>query len=376
MLLTKINQFISARLSNISWRNKILILCLFFSSCLVVLALASGYFVINEAKELKQLTEVTNKKVAVVNKVSQTVISMSRDQAHLILASERSETRAAAIQAIKSSSDLDQALHELETVLPKNPLVTRLMELRNQIKPIQLQIVKAARNNNDTVALDTSKPIEQLVFEIEALAFAIVNEQQVLLSETLLQKEKATLQKLFTFGIAILVFIALAILLGVYASVLVTKPMRMLEASMQKLSEGDLQIESPAVIGRDEVGKMVKATFHTVKTLHEIVCNISEESNVVTKEAGSVNSTAMGIRHETDSLCSNIEGIKNDADRMNQTTHSAMQQLGEAASKAEDTANTAQNATSKLSNTTQRFEDFQNTIEHTANVTQELSATA
>jgi len=375
-MINRINQSFTRVLSNISWRNKILGLTTFFSICLVILSIAAGYTVLDVVKESKKTTETTSEKISAANRVSEAVLAMSRDQALLILETDRKATRLASIQAIKASADLDEILHELKIVISDNQLVLRLVELRENIKPNQLDIIKAARSNNDELALKYSKSIEQTAGEIEALIFAIVNEQQMLLRETLEEHEQLTIKKVITLGIFTAVFIVLSIIFSVYASFVVTKPMKMLETSMQSLSEGDLRMEPPSEVGSDEVGRMVNATCRTVKNLHEIVGKISDGSRVVTEEASTVNSTADGIRNDADLLYAGIDTIKNDADRMNHTTQRAMQQLGEAANKAQETADTAQNATEKLSDTTQRFEDFQNTIEHTANVTQELSSTA
>jgi len=376
MIINKINQSFTRVLSNISWRNKILGLTIFFSTCLVILSITTGYTVLNVVKESKEATETTSERISAANRVSEAVLTMSRDQALLILETDRKATRLASIQAIKASSDLDEMSHKLKSVISDNQLVLRLVELRESIKPIQLDIIKAARKNDDVLALKQAKSIEQITHEIEALIFAIVNEQQMILRETLDNQEQITLEKVITLGVFTAVFIVFSIIFSVYASFIVVKPMKMLELSMQSLSEGDLRMNSPSEVGSDEVGRMVNATCRTVKNLHEIVGKISDGSRVVTEEASTVNSTADGIRNDADLVHAGIDTIKHDADRMNHTTQRAMQQLGDAANKAQETADTAQNATLKLSETTRRFEDFQNTIEHTANVTQELSSTA
>ncbi len=375
-MLKSINQNFTRWLSNISWRNKILIFTTFFSVSLIVLSVTAGYTIFNEVKEIKKATEATSEKINAANQVNNAVIAMSRDQALVIIATDRKETRLASVQAIKASANLDELLHKLKSEIPGNQLVSRLLDLHDSIKPIQLEIIKEARKNNDELALQKTKSIEQITFEIEALIFAIVNEQQMTFQDALANQENLTLKKLVTSGVIVTVFILLAIVFSVYASFIVTKPMKMLKASMQDLSEGDLRLEAPIDVGSDEVGHMVNATFRTVQNLHDIVGNISDGSGVVTKEAGAVNVTAHNIRSDADLLYASIDTIKTDADQMNETTKNAMQQLGNAATKAQETADTAQNATSKLSNTTQRFESFQDTIEHTANVTRELSATA
>jgi len=369
------NSFFEKRLGNISWRSKILIMTSFFSVCLIVLSVAAGYTVFNEVKQLKSAIESTSEKISVANRVSEAVMSMSRDQAMLILATDRKETRLGSVQAIKASAELDEILHNLKSMLPDNQLVSRLVELREKIKPIQLDIIKAARKNNDVLAMDKAKSIEQMATEIEALIFAITNEQQMSLNEGLAVQQDMTIRKVIVIGIGVAAFIFLAFIFSIYASFIVIKPMKMLEKSMRAVSEGDLRLEPPTEIGTDEVGHMVQATFRTVNNLHDIVGKISESSTEVTDGAAVVNSTADQIRNDADVLFAGISTIKNEADAVNSTTQIAMEKLGDAAQKAQETEQTVQNSTQKLTETTRNFEEFQNNIEHTAKVTQELSDT-
>jgi len=371
-----IKQVFEKKIANIRWRNKILIMTGFFSLCMIGISVVAGFTIFNEVKVMRHEIETAENKISIANRVGEAILSMSRDQAKLILAEDKKQTRMGAIQAIKASADLDEILHNLKAELPQNQLVVRLSQLRAEIKPKQLDIIKAARKNNDARAIKLSNDIEQTATEIEALIFAITNEQRMILDDKLVAHQDATIRNIIVSGIGLAVFILFAVMLSIFTATVVTRPMKMLEQSMQSIADGDLRLETPSWYGSDEVGQMVKATCKTVSNLHEIIGKISSGSNVLKEEASIVNSTSENIRKDTDVLHNNVNMIKQDADAVNQTTHSAMGQLDEAAEKAQETAETAETASEKLSQTTRSFEEFQDTIEHTAQVTQELSNTA
>ncbi len=362
-------------LSNISWRNKILLFTGFFSFFIVALSVVAGYALIKEVKDLRSAFEESAEKVDVTNNVGTAILEVAKTQAVLISMEDEEERAMAADMALAAAAALDDNMNQLLAALPDNPIVERLNELRQQSRDGQLRIIELARQNRDTEALAIVREIEQTVSELEALIIAIINQQRVSMGEVLDAQEAAAMQQVTWLGVLVAGGVLLAIVFSVYVAHLVTKPMKLLEQAMASLAQGDLRVEVPEA-GRDEVGRMVKAMGSTIRDLHAIMTKVSNSSSRLSQEAKHVAAAADSMQGITNSLNDNVGAIKQDAEVVNDSVATAAQQLGQTTDKAQEAAETAQTAAAKLTETAKNFQQFQNTIEHTAEVTQELAETA
>lgn len=368
-------EFIERKINNISWRNKLLLFTGLFSIFFITLAVYASFVLFNKTTELSNSFLSANDKISIAADFSNTVQIMRKNQALLIVESEKKATRLASIEAIRSSSVLDEKLHILDETLPGDPLVFRLAEIRETIKPIQMEVIKAARRNKDALAMQKAYSINDLSTEMEALITTIINQQRSDMDDLILMKKDQVKHKIFIFGITVGCGIILSIILSFYISRLLGKPLALLEKRMNAISEGDLT-QTINQSAKDETGKIARAMNKTINNLHTIIEKINSGSLTVEKESNLINNTANTIRTSSQALHKNIFIIQTDAKLVNSTTISAVKQLKSASVQAQETAAAAEGNASQLSKTTRNFENFQNTIEHTAEVTQELSITA
>lgn len=368
-------EFIERKINNISWRNKLLLFTGLFSIFFITLAVYASFVLFNKTTELSNSFLSANDKISIAADFSNTVQIMRKNQALLIVESEKKATRLASIEAIRSSSVLDEKLHILDETLPGDPLVFRLAEIRETIKPIQMEVIKAARRNKDALAMQKAYSINDLSTEMEALITTIINQQRSDMDDLILMKKDQVKHKIFIFGITVGCGIILSIILSFYISRLLGKPLALLEKRMNAISEGDLT-QTINQSAKDETGKIGRAMNKTINNLHTIIEKINSGSLTVEKESNLINNTANTIRTSSQALHKNIFIIQTDAKLVNSTTISAVKQLKSASVQAQETAAAAEGNASQLSKTTRNFENFQNTIEHTAEVTQELSITA
>ncbi len=362
-------------LGNISWRNKILLFTGFFSACVIALSLVAGYALIKNVKDLRAAFEASADRVDVTNEVGAAILAVAKTQAALISMKEEGERALAAELALAASAALDEQMQLLSQALPDNPIVARLNDLRQESRAQQLRIIELARQNRDAEALAIAKDIEQTVTELEALIIAIINQQRVSMTEMLDNQEAAVMQQVTWLGGLVGLGVLLAILFSVYVAHLVTKPMKLLEQAMAALAQGDLSVSMPEA-GKDEVGRMVKAMDSTIRDLHAIMEKVSSSSARLSQEAKNVAAAADNMNNITTSLNDNVSAIKQDTEVVNDSVATAVQQLSQTTEKAQEAAETAQTAAAKLTETAKNFQQFQNTIEHTAEVTQELADTA
>jgi len=372
--MNSVGNVIEKTINDISWRNKFLLFTGLFSVFFIIFAAYASYVLINETSKLRVSFQSANEKISIASDFNNTLQMMRKNQALLIVESEKKATRLASIKTIKSASDLDENLHKLNEVLPNNPLVAQLQKIRDSIKPIELQIIKAARRNKDALAIEKAYSIYAPSEKIETLIITIIDQQRIEMNALMLMQKEKIKQEVLIFCIAVGCGVLLSGILSFYISMLVSKPIAMLEAKMNSVAEGDLT-QTINQSAKDEIGKIARAMNKTVYNLHSIIKKINSGSRTVEKESNLINDTANSIRNSSHALHENIAVIQSDANRVNTTTVSAAKQLKLAAEKAQETAGAAEGNADKLSETTENFKKFQTTIEHTSEVTQELSTT-
>ena len=186
---------------------------------------------------------------------------------------------------------------------------------------------------------------------------------------------KAGQQTVMVLMMVVAISIAVSVALSLVLARFAVKPMFALESAMQALSEGDLRMQLETG-SKDEVGRMVNAMSKTVMDLNSIVTNIYGGTETLSTQAESVAQTADGIHDVSTRLHGSVKGIKEDAEIVSSTTQGAVTELEEAAMKAQESADTSESMAHKINDTAVSFERFQENMEHTAQVTRELSKTA
>ncbi|MDH5217853.1 MAG: methyl-accepting chemotaxis protein, partial [Gammaproteobacteria bacterium] len=362
-------------LSNIGLRTKILSISVIYSLGLIIVSVMAGYTVTSEVNTISSATEASIAKINAANAVNLAVQELAKLQGELIIEEDRKSTRMASIATIKKGAELDESIHRLKESMPENPLVARLGDLRNEIKPVQLEIIREARGNNDAAALEKARSIVQTTEEVDAIIVAIVNQQQMELEEILASQKEKSLQIILVQGVAVAVGIVLAILLSIFIVNRITRPIKMLEGLMQSLAQGNLSIDVPSA-GKDEIGRMVSVMGDTVNDLHGIVKNVSDSASDVSDKASGVSQTANNIKAIASTLNHMVENIKFESDSVSQSTNDSMQQLNQATNQAQETAEIAQNAATDLTETAENFIQFRTKIEQTAVATRELAQMA
>ncbi|MBI3771347.1 MAG: methyl-accepting chemotaxis protein [Gammaproteobacteria bacterium] len=362
-------------LGNITWRTKILGLSSIFAIGSLVVGGIGAYAIQKLNDDVQQLNAESASRMNTVADAQFALLKMSYAQAAVIAFVDPADTRKAAVDAIKAAAQLDEKIQNLQAALPDDKTVADLARLVPLLKSKRMEIIKLARANQDVEALAQIKAMEADFHRVDELSDQIISEQRMMMQEALKDIENKGQKTILLLALSVMGGIGISVFLGLLASHYSVKPMTKLEQAMQSLATGDLRItlDEP---GKDEVGKMVKAMNSTVTDLHAIVSKIHSDAGTLTAEAEHIATAADMIHDVSTRLHASVEGIKDSSDTVTTTTGGAVEQLEEAANRAQQTADSAESTAHKINETTQAFERFQQQMEATANVTRELAKTA
>ena len=404
-------------LANLSWRKKILGFAAMLLFGLVMVGFMGGYTIYTQSaaienvfSDMKQVFgEIQNasstlqsearysqSRVEAATSTRLAILAMGRAQAEVISAGVSKDIRAAAIRAIKASSSLDENIQNLDAKLPDSAIVKELSALLVQIEPMKMEVIKAARKNQDDKALKIIDDMHAPMARIEELSETLVTNESAALDalmqksrETTDQGARAMTQRITSMAsmvkdgrnmtLLMIFLISSGIVLGIIGSIvmlrLMMRPLATLEQSMASLAEGDLTVKLD-IFGSDEIGRTLGAMSKTVSNLNATVQGINDNAGKVKGVAEQVEGRAQGIKLMATRLHEAVTNIKDDTHIVDGTISLMSSQLDQASKKVRDTSDTARNSSRELTQTVASFQQFQQEMEETAAVTKDLAKTA
>lgn len=362
-------------LSNVSWKKKIFGVTGLFLLGIIVEAVLGGYTIITQNQAMRGALEASYAKVNAAISARVAVLEMNRSQADLISQSDPQKIRQSAVAAIRASSRLEEAVQHLAEILSENPSVAELTGLIAEIKPAKMEVIKAARKNNDQQALEIDAGMQDSMARVEELSNSLVELEQQALTQVMIDQEAHARTTVLLLGI----FVGAGLLIGIGVSIVVahlmTKPLGLLDRSMAALAKGDLSIRLEES-GQDEIGRTVNSMSRMVGDLHSLVKKVYEGASKLSEEADEISQAADSIKGGSITLHGSVKDIKQDAEVVLSAAENALTQLVELTNSANFTSDTSGRMSKELEGTVASFSRFQEHMEGTARMTRELSRTA
>lgn len=362
-------------LANLSWKKKIFGVAGLFMLGIIVEAMVGAYTILAQNDAMQRALQTSQSKVDAAMTARAAILEMGRAQAELISYAEPQQIRVSAVNAIRASSMLEEAVQSLVQALPQDVLVRELAKLVQDIKPGKLAVIKAARANDDAHALELDAAMRESLQRIEELSRNVVEAQRSMLDDSMQQQEQQAHATVWLLGIFVSVGVVVGIIVSLVAAHLMTKPLAVLDRSMEMLAKGDLSIQLPN-LGRDEIGRTIGSMASMVRDLHALVEKVYAGAGKLSTQADNVTHTADDIKGVSATLHESVKQIKHDAEVVLRAATEALAQLAAAGNAAQFTSASSARVTKEIDDTVTGFKLFQEQMTSTAKVTRELAHTA
>lgn len=362
-------------LSNLSWKKKIFGVAGLFMLGIIIEALVGGYTIMAQNHAMQQVLQASQSKVDAAMTARTAILEVGRAQAELISYSEPQQIRASSVNAIRASSVLEEAVQGLTLALPEDAMVAELAKLVQEIKPGKMAVIKAARANDDAHALELDAAMREPLQRIEELSRNLVEAQRSMLDDSMQRQEQQARSTIWLLSIFVSLGVIVGIIISFAAAHLMTKPLAVLDRSMEALAKGDLSIQLPGA-GRDEIGRTIGSMSSMVRDLHALVEKVYEGAGKLSIQADNVTRTADDIKGGSATLHESVKDIKHDAEVVLQAAAAALAQLAAAGSAAQFTSENSTRVAKEIDDTVAGFKRFQEQMASTAKVTRELARTA
>jgi len=370
MSLNNNNSFLS--FNSISWSKKIFLFAASFILLLVIIGGVASNTIFNINESMEALTAKSQLRVDGATNVHLSLLELEKSIATAIAEDDGKDVRIQAVSAIRALSLLDEQVQKLDALLVDSPDAKELRERIKNIRPMQMEIIKAAKTNDDTDALNKFKEIAQDRQRISELSTSLLdNERQAL------QVQQSTIiehghQFVETTLALLLVGVVLGTFLGVVLARRLTKPLKEVESAMNSVASGDLTIQLHSQSG-DELGKTVRAIAATIKKLQEILSGVTAKANSLNGESLNVTEAASAIQYISSELHTQIGKIREESEFVHKSTSNLNCRLGESQEGAKVATSSSRQAASEIMETVKAFKQFQQNMESTAKSTQELA---
>ena len=362
-------------LSNIGWKKKILGLSALFIFGTIFIGLIGSVAIYVQNKSIQNTVTQSQGRVEAATNARISLLRLDQNKAILISAHDALDIRKAAIAVIRSSSSLDESIQNLESALTDNSDVKELAKLLADSKPKQMEVIQAAKANDDALALEKSKEMEVSLSRIEEISQQLLENENASLKAQI--SENVTKGNFLILLLAMLVAIGIVIgvVFSLFAAHLLAKPLANMEAAIAKLADGDLTVRLEDA-GSDEIGKTIKSLSISFASLHGSMNNVRESSTQLINEAQSLSMLAADVSADADKMHSEVSNVRNESNVVLTATREATSQLNKASAVSQNNANVALETANQIKQMAVNFQGFQHNMERTVDVTAELVVTA
>ncbi len=361
-----------SNLNDLGWKKKTLLFSGVFILGIVLVGLMGSYTIYTQNLSMQQAISHSQERVDKAADSRAILLDMMRAQAQLIAEAEKDEIRTASVNAIRSLSLLDENIQNLEQSLHGNTKVQELSVTLAATRPALMEVIKAARANDDETAMIKTKEMMQSLNRIETLSSEIVEAERKAMLENMDAQQESGYQAITVLIISIGVFVIGAIGLSLIVAHKVTRPLGTLQASMEALSNGDLRLKLGEA-GKDEIGMTIAAMSKTITELHSIISSIDEGANGVGGEAAVINKSADVIRCISKKLHESVAELMQQSEAIMTYGGHVGENIDHADRAAVEASKVSRHVSELIGSTLAGFERFQSNLEQTRKVTEDLS---
>jgi methyl-accepting chemotaxis protein len=359
------------RIADINWSIKLYAVSGVYILGLLAVGLVGGYNIYSQSATTGAALRASQNRADAAGKAQVAIVNMGLAEAQTLSAADGDEKRTAAIGAIRASSYLDESIQRLQEALAGNTKVEQLSELLKSIGPAKMQLIRAARANDDATAREKLSNMQGPMSQISSLSAELVQDAQDDLTGAVNEQKRRSKSTILVLGCLVAGGILLSLLASWFVGRLLSRPLAALETSVRSLATGDLTIEVPN-FGGDEIGRTASAMGNMVADLHAMVTNIDSNGKSVTVHSESVEDAANNLQIMFGRLQEAVEKIRGDSSSVLTSTNDTISQLRDAAASAQSTSEAVARNSADVRNMADAVSSFHGRMEQILAASHEL----
>jgi len=360
--------------ADIGLRTKILsVLGLLIAFMALVLSLG-GFVMLHQADVAEEAAARATQRVEAATKAQRSILEMDRGIQALIAADEPDMIRAAAIGSIRAGAGIDENLAILGKVFVDDAGVKLLSEKMAEIRPKQMEVIAAARSNEDAQALQLASTMAEEFRQIADLAQDVTKRSQSSVLTAMTEVRETSRKQLTLLGVVCAAGLGFALLAAWLWANAMSRSIGKIESAIQALAEGDLSRDlDVSRVMKDEIGRTFLAIQNTISRLRGLIQSVGEAAGQVSSEANAINESAEGLRGAAQHMDQSSRSINTQTGSLSAASSNAFARLGQAGEEATAVSAVAAHSSDELLKTVDSFQNFRKEVQATSDKSRTLS---
>lgn len=259
--------------------------------------------------------------------------------------------------AVKSANEYDaKILKSFETIQKLNRIdkviVDEALKSYNDWTPIREETIRLMREGDAVKAGENTRikgisQIDLINKNMDKLLGATYNEA-VSLNNEITETNKSA--RLFIFTVLIIIFF-LSIVITLFITMSITKPLAMLNSMMGQVADGDLTVDYKNKLkGKDEITNLAKSFMAMLNNLKTLVVQATENAATVATSSQQLMAGSQTATAASEEIALSMQQVATGAENQNGSLNDIKDTLYELAKGAEQTANSMQDISNEVSN--------------------------
>ena len=362
-------------LKSLTLRKKIVLVSLLPLCICFVIGGVISVEIYRQNVNLNQSMMISQKRSDVSVDAAVAINNMDKAIKTLIAVDDKLAIRKSSIETIKYSSLLEENLKNLEIALPESEKVNRLKELLIELKPLQMEIIGKARKNKDGDALKIALQTVNFSEEVQLLTDELMKDERYQIQSLLSHQLEMTTRIIVVLVSLIGVGAMASILVSLFVSNRLVKPLVMLKNAVSKLSNGHL-VDLPKPKSRDEISEVINALTQTYTVLKCTLSSIHLSAEALVSCSSDLKNGAQAIGGEAEVLDNNAEDISQKTKNVVESLLKVNELISHALSKTQDASVKSLDSGAHIKKCVEEYRQYAQEMLSAMDSTQKLSSSA
>jgi methyl-accepting chemotaxis protein len=328
-------------LSRLSLSTKILSLSGFGIMALVAVFAFGGVIMTRSFNDFLGVVKQAGEEVQAATTARAMVIAMERSQAMVIAATDPSVATRLARDSIRQATLLEETVQRTQALFSgHNAKVTRMLTHINEIKPVRMQIIGAARANDDARANELATTVAEKSKLIEVLADELVKDSEANLAARIEAQKEIGRRTLLMVAALLAGVVALILVFSLLGARLIAAPLRDMEQAIGSLAQGRL-VHRLDTRGTDEVARTARALDQSFGNLRTVVTELKAGAADLGGESSSLSAMASRFSSSATEIHDGMGSMNGVAAKVSGTAATISNRIGQLAGSADALAATS-----------------------------------
>jgi methyl-accepting chemotaxis protein len=367
---------LQSRLSRYSLSTKILGLSGFGIAALVAIFAFGGLLTARSIEQFLGVLKQAGDEVHAATATRSMVMAMERSQAMVIAAYDPAVATRLARESIKQASLLEETVQQTQSVFGgQNPKVARMLAHINEIKPVRMQIIGAARANDDVRANELATTVAEKSKLIEALADELVKDSEANLAARIEAQKSDGRRNIITIAALLAAAVAMTTLCSLFGARMIAAPLRDMERAIGGLASGRLRHDLDTS-GTDEIARTARALDQSFGNLRTVVAELKAGASDLGNESSNLSSMASQFSNSATDIHEGMSSMNGTAANVSNAAATMSQRIGELYTGADSLAAVSAASADNLVATAEQLKRFEENLSGSVASTREFAVKA